>query len=728
MPVTKYKVIGMDCASCASIIKKKVSKIDGVKNIEINFATETAQLESQSAIPLHILNNEISKLGYQLHTPDHTMHTAPSRLDMLQKKVSISIPLVLTSLMMMVWENFFPYPDIVKVFFHHLLPIIATYMLFVIGISYVKAIFTFAKYKVANMDTLIGIGTTVAFFYSFFVSAFEKVLASYINVDQVYYDVTIVVIGFITLGKYLEARSKQKTGDAIAKLLNLQVKTALKLVQGKEVEVAVSSLQIGDILIIKPGSKVPLDGIITFGESSIDESMITGESLPVDKKSGDSVVGGTLNLQGSFNLKVTQTIQNSVLSQIIKVVEKAQGSHANVEKLTDKISSIFVPTILVISILTLLIWSLLGNPLQGILGFVGILVIACPCALGLATPTAIITGVGRAASMGILIKDAQTLEKLHRVKSIILDKTGTLTKGKPTVTRISGDQNGLKILSALESRSQHPLAQAVLSYAKQNNIPSIPITHFKSITGMGVTAQVKNKKYFAGNARYIESLGIKVDDTIIRKFARSGATPIILCDSHKPIVYVGISDAVKEESASVVNQLHKSGLKVVMLSGDHELTVKHIALMLGIDQIYSGVTPALKADIVQQIKNSLPNNVYVAMVGDGINDAPALATADVGIAMSTGTDIAIESSGVILLGGDLTKLTQVIRLSRSTFSIIKQNLFWAFCYNILGIPIAAGLLYPLFRITLNPALAGAAMAFSSVSVVTNSLRLKYTKL
>lgn len=725
MPLTKYKIQGMHCASCANIISKKLGKVPGVITARASYATESLELDAKSQIDVSALNRVISPLGYQL-LGDQVNTTKTSEIDHLRQHVFVSIPLVSTSLIMMIWETFFPYPDIVKTFFHHLLPIMATYMLFVIGLPYVVAIARFIKYRVANMDTLIGIGTSVAFLYSFVVTAFEGVLASYLPVGQVYYDVTIVIIGFITLGKYLEARSKLKTGAAIEKLLGLQVKTALVLRNDQEIEVEVASLVVGDIVIIKPGAKIPVDGEIISGESSIDESMLTGEPLPIDKFVGDKVTSGTINKQGTFHFRALAVAEHTILSQIIKMVTDAQSSHAPIEKLTDQISAIFVPIVLALAVLVFVGWSLLGNPLLGLLSFVGILVIACPCALGLATPTAIIVGVGKAAGLGILVKNAESLEKLRAVDFAVLDKTGTLTKGQPTVTHIhyvgaNSSPVPLQILASLESSSEHPLAQAIVERAKTDKISLLDVSDFKAIPGQGLQGKVDGILYYAGNVKLIESLGLELDSKIVMEFARLGATPIILASKQEVLLYLGLSDTLKDESAQVVKDLHALGLKVAMLTGDHQLTAKHIGDSVGIDQIYAEVMPGDKAGIVTKLQSE---GHKVAMIGDGINDAPALATADVGIAMGTGTDIAIESAGITLLGGNLARLPQAIKLSRITFRVIKQNLFWAFAYNIIGIPIAAGVLYPLYGIMLNPGIAGAAMAFSSVSVVANSLRLR----
>ncbi|PIR98792.1 copper-translocating P-type ATPase, partial [Candidatus Collierbacteria bacterium CG10_big_fil_rev_8_21_14_0_10_44_9] len=483
---------------------------------------------------------------------------------------------------------------------------------------------------------------------------------------------------------------------------------------------------LGDIVIVKPGVKIPVDGEIIKGDSSVDESMLTGESLPVDKMVGDKVIGGTINKQGMFQFRATVVGEGTMLSQIIKMVENAQGSHAPIEKLTDRISAVFVPIVLVLSVVVFITWTLLGNPLLGILSFVGILVIACPCALGLATPTAIIVSVGKAAGLGILIKNAESLEKLRSVNYIVLDKTGTLTKGEPSVTSIksvgtTSDKDALQILASLENLSEHPLSLAIIDKAKTESIKFQDVSNFKIIPGQGLQGKINRTNYYAGNLKLMDSLGHKIDQVIIAKFANIGATPIVLASDKDIMLYLGISDTIKDESVKVIKDLHSLGIKVAMLTGDHHLTAEHIGKSVRIDKVIAEVMPGDKADEVKKLQ---AQGYKVAMVGDGVNDAPALASADVGIAMGTGTDVAIESAGLTLLGGNLARLPQAIQLSRQTFRVIKQNLFWAFTYNVIGIPIAAGILYPLYGIMLNPGIAGAAMAFSSVSVVANSLRLR----
>jgi Cu2+-exporting ATPase/Cu+-exporting ATPase len=584
------------------------------------------------------------------------------------------------------------------------------------------------------MDTLIGIGTSVAFLYSFIITAFEEPLRQFINVEHTYYDVTIVVIAFITLGKYLEAKAKIKTGDAIEKLLNLQVKTAIVIRDGNEQEVSINQVVHGDQIVVKPGARIPVDGTVVDGSSFIDESMVTGEPIPIEKNVGDMVVAGTINTTGSLIFKATKVGSETLLAHIIKMVEDAQGSRAPIQALADKISAVFVPIVLVLSFLALGAWLLLATgPLGfsqalsfGLTSLVGILVIACPCALGLATPTAIIVGVGKGAKEGILIKDAATLEKLHKVNTVVVDKTGTITKGKPELTNIQNlsqlpEDKIISILATLESKSEHPIAHAVLEYAKARKISPVSISHFEVIKGKGVKATIDGTEYFAGNTKLISDLGLSFDLKQIEQDAMQGKTPIMLTTKEKVLGIAMVADAIKPEAVEAVKNLHKLGIKTVMLTGDHKSTAQAIAKEVGIDDVVAEVLPE---DKLNKIKELQGQGRIVAMAGDGINDAPALAQADVGIAMGTGTDVAIETAGITLLHGDISKLVKAVRLSKLTMRGIKQNLFWAFIYNIIGIPLAGGLFYPIFGWLLNPIFAGLAMAFSSVSVVGNSLRLK----
>jgi Cu+-exporting ATPase len=556
--------------------------------------------------------------------------------------------------------------------------------------------------------------------------------------ETTFFDITIVVIGFVVFGKFLEARSKLKTGDAIEKLLNLQAKTALVIRGGKEIEISINEVIQGDFIVVKPGAKIPVDGTVTEGSSYVDESMVTGEPMPVQKKVGDSVVAGTINTSGSFIFRATKVGSETLLAQIIKMVEEAQGSRAPIQALADRISAVFVPVVLVIAFTTLGSWLLFGTGSLGfsqalsfgLVSFVGVLVIACPCALGLATPTAIIVGVGKGAKEGILIKDAATLEKLHKVNTVVVDKTGTITKGKPTLVDIQNlshlkDEEMISIIASLEKKSEHPIAHAIINYAKEKNLSIPEISNFSIQKGKGIQGVVNNIKYFAGNVQLIKDLGISFDTKQLDQYTMQGKTPVILATKDSVVGYVMVSDEIKDESKQAVNDLHKLGIKVIMLTGDDEKAAQHIASLVGIDEVIAHVMPEDKMNKIKELQSQ--GNI-VAMAGDGVNDAPALAIADVGIAMGTGTDVAIESAGITLLQGDISKLVKAIKLSKMTMRGIKQNLFWAFIFNIIGIPLAAGLFYPIFGWLLNPVFAGLAMAFSSVSVVSNSLRIKTKKL
>lgn len=752
-----YKIKGMHCASCAGIIEKTFKKIEGVKSVEINYATETAKINfNDEKTNIKDLSQKIEPFGYSLMEDsikdDHSMHMGMNtskdvkikELKNMRTLLITVIPLAIISLFVMGWDIFAELnivrimPEIWKEFFHHLLPIFATYTLFVVGRPYLLGFYRFLRYGKANMDTLIGIGTSAAFLYSFIVGAFEETLTPYLNVNQTYFDVTIIVITFITLGKYLETRSKIKTGDAIEKLLNLQAKTALVIRDEKEVEISINKVVHGDFIIVKPGGIIPVDGIITQGNSFIDEAMITGEPMPVKKNIDDAVVAGTLNTNSTFTFKATKVGEETFLAHIIKMVENAQGSRAPIQALADKISSVFVPIVLVISFLTLIIWLTVGTYYLGfsqalsfgLVSFVGILVIACPCALGLATPTAIIVGVGKGAKEGILIKDAATLEKLHKVNVIVVDKTGTITKGKPELVSIKNyeklnDDDSIKILSALENKSEHPIAHAIVNYSKEKNIEITSVTNFENIKGKGLKGTIDGIEYFAGNTKLITDLNLKFNTDELEKETNEGKTPIILATKEKVISVIMVADAIKTEAVDAIKNLHKMGIKTIMLTGDNKNTGNYIGKLVGIDEVISEVMPE---DKLNKIKELQKNGLIVAMAGDGVNDAPALAQADIGIAMGTGTDVAIESAGITLLHGDISKIVKAVHLSKLTMRGIKQNLFWAFIYNIIGIPVAAGLLYPIWGVVLNPIFAGLAMAFSSVSVVGNSLRLKTKKL
>jgi Cu2+-exporting ATPase/Cu+-exporting ATPase len=785
MAIHTFRIKGMHCASCAATIEKTFKKTEGVESAEANYGTETVKVAfDDSKTSAADLSKKIEPYGYSLIVPAPTVASGSARphgagkqvmagqtaaemgmsedehaehlglnqskeeklaeLADMKRKIISAIPVAVISAFVMGWRIFAEFevvpavPYVWSEFFHHLLAVMATYILFVVGKPYLLGLYRFLRYGKANMDTLIGIGTSVAFIYSFIVTAFEETLRPFIDVQNEYYDVTIIVITFIALGKYLEVRSKLKTGDAIEKLLNLQAKTALVIRDGKEQEVPLDQVLHGDLIIVKPAGRIPVDGVITEGSSYIDEAMISGEPIPIQKSVGDAVVAGTINTSGSFTFKATKVGSETMLARIIKMVEDAQGSKAPIQALADKISGIFVPIVLVISFVTFGAWLLVGTQYLGfsqalsfgLVSFVGILVIACPCALGLATPTAIIVGVGKGAREGILIKDAATLEKLHKVDVVVADKTGTITKGKPELTSIENfsgksDDEVIVILASLEKKSEHPIAEAVVAYAKNKNLTLAAVDGFEALKGKGLRGTIDGTEYYAGNTKLIADLNLEFDIASIEKHTLEGKTPVILVTKEKILAVVMVADAIKPEAAEAIARLHKLGIKIVMLTGDNRNTAQYIAKQVGIDEVLAEVLPE---DKLMKIKELQSQGKVVAMAGDGVNDAPALAQADIGIAMATGTDVAIESAGITLLHGDISKLVQAIYLSKMTMRGIKQNLFWAFFYNLVGIPLAAGVFYPIFGWLLSPVFAGFAMAASSVSVVGNSLRIKAKKL
>ncbi len=759
-----FKIKGMHCASCASIIERTLKKSGDVAAVEVNYGTEKAKVSFDSSkVTAHDLSKHIEPLGYTFDIPqtahdmgmsesEHAAHLGLNQtkneklaeLADMRTKVLTALPLAVLSIFVMGWDilakfnTVAPMSENLSEFVHHLMPIMATYVLFVVGKPYLLGFYRFLRYGKANMDTLIGIGTSVAFVYSFLITALEVPLAAYVNVTENYYDVSIVVIAFITLGKYLEAQSKLKTGDAIEALLNLQAKTALVLRNGVELEIPIEQVVHGDSLVIKPGAKIPVDGTISEGASFIDESMVTGEPIPVEKTVGDTVVAGTLNTTSTFTFTATKVGSETLLASIIKMVEDAQGSRAPIQALADKISSVFVPVVLVFAFLTLGVWLLVGTGYlgfaqalsYGLTSFVGILVIACPCALGLATPTAIIVGVGKGAKEGILIKDAATLEKLHTVDVVVVDKTGTITKGKPELVGVvnhsaRSEAEIISLLASLERKSEHPIAHAITAYAKLQGNPEKSVQEFESMKGKGLKGMIDGVEYYAGNVKLMADLGLVFDEQTILAETSQGKTPVILATTEAVLATVFVADAIKPEAIAAVKNLHTLGIKVVMLTGDNKQTAAAIAKEVGIDTVVAEVLPQEKLDHIKELQRQ---GHIVAMAGDGVNDAPALAQAHVGIAMGTGTDVAIETAGITLLHGDISKLVKAVHLSKITMRGIKQNLFWAFFYNIVGIPLAAGIFFPFFGWLLSPVFAGFAMAFSSVSVVGNSLRLKAKKL
>jgi len=762
MSAQKFKIKGMHCASCAVIIKNNISKMDGVGRVDVNFAAETVRIDfDPQKITLDKINTEIKKLGYKLFPADsdhrgegnsraemgHEAHSgmgvskSDKEKELLEqkRKVQFVLPFALLIFLLMMWDiasRFLAIPKLLLPMdiYNAVTMVLATIIMFWIGQPFLQGVVRFVRYHAANMDTLIGMGASSAYLYSVIITLFPWVRELLGVPEYTYFDEIIVVIGFVTLGKYLEARSRIKTGEAIEKIVGLQAKTGFVVREGKEVELPISEIRIGDIVIVKPGSKIPVDGQIVEGRSSIDESMVTGESIPADKNPGDMVVGATINRQGNFKFRAVKVGSDTLLAQIIKIVEEAQSSKAPIEALADKVSAVFVPVVLVIAITSFIAWLVFGTLAMGfssalsfaILSFLGVLVIACPCALGLATPTAIIVGVGKGAEYGILIKNAESLEKLSAIDTVVFDKTGTITKGVPEVTDIIvadegfNDHEILKYAASVEKLSEHPLAQAVVKKAAGQNISLIQVVDFSAQEGLGVKGIAEGKKVRIRRP----GKGDSQEDQILA-LQKQGKTVIVVEIGEKIAGLIALSDTLKEGAKEAIADLHKKNIKTVMLTGDNYAAADYIAAQTGIDEVIAEVLPQEKAG---KIKEFQAQGRKVAMAGDGINDAPALAQADIGIAMATGADVAIESAGIALLHGDIKKISQAIELSRATMVTIKQNLFWAFIYNAVGIPVAAGVLYPIWGIFLNPVFAGLAMGFSDVSVVGSSLRLKAKKL
>ena len=750
MITQKFSVKGMHCASCSALIMKHLKKLDGVADANVNVATEQAKVTFESdRITKEKMNQVLEPLGYALVSEAGTDQQSPTQereepLISEQAKTYFALPLAATFFVLMLWEIAarryssvpnFPFP---MEFWNIFSFTVATMVLFWIGKPFLSGLFRFIRFGTADMHALIGIGTSVAYLYSSLIVLIPSFRAYFRFPEETYFDVVIVVIGFVTFGKHLEVRAKAKTGDAIARLLHLQTKTALVIRGDEEMEVPIGSVVPDDLVRVKPAGRIPVDGVVVDGSSFVDESMLSGESMPVEKKADDPVRAGTLNTTGTFVFRVTAVGQSTLLARIIRMVEEAQGSRAPIQALADRISAVFVPVVLGLSGIAFLSWLVLGTPVYGfsqalsfaLLAFVGILVIACPCALGLATPTAIIVGVGKGAEKGILVRDAATLEGLSRAQVIVMDKTGTLTKGEPELISVhpsSGyeEREILALATAIENRSEHPLAQAFVKFSagKQITIPSV--SDFQAERGRGVRGVIGGKTYFLGSFRWAQERGLSMEKVVSDQESNEGKISLILCSEQEVLGTFFIADAVKPEARQAVSELQKLGLRVIMLTGDRKSVASSIGKQVGIREI---VAEALPDDKFATIKRLQEEGNIVAMVGDGINDAPALAQANIGIAMATGTDAAIESAGITLLHGDIGKLVKAVRLSRMTLTGIKQNLFFAFVFNVIGIPLAGGMFYPVFGWLLSPAFAGLAMAFSSVTVVGNALRLRSKKL
>jgi len=742
---TNLSLFGMHCSSCANIIERSLKKIPGVSSANVNFAAEKANvIYDESKVKTQDLIEAVSKAGYKAELvdakdSDYEHRKREQETKVYSKKFWFSFALSLPMLYFMLLD-FFAIPGKAAVLpFVGIISLILTLPIqFIVGAGFYKGMWASLKMKTFNMDSLIAIGTSTAFIYSLvnFVNYFIKtgsVLGQNGKVPELYFETAAYLITFVILGKWLEIRTKGKTGDAIKKLMGLQAKTARVIRNGATLDVPIDSVVLGDIIIVRPGEKVPIDGKIVKGASAIDESMLTGESLPVEKKVGNNVIGATINKTGSFEFEVTKIGSETTLAQIIRLIEDAQGSKAPIQGFADKISAVFVPTVIGLAILTFIVWFFfLGATLSfALMAFTSVIVIACPCALGLATPTSLMVGTGKGAQYGILVKGGEPLEAACHINVVVFDKTGTLTNGKPEVTDIIQFENLdedeiLMVAASLEKQSEHPLAEAIYSHANEEGIKLEEVTEFSSFTGRGVKGVIDKVEYYFGNRKLItETLGLSIDKVgrKLIKLEEQGKTAMILATKEKVVGAVAVADTVKKTSAEAVAKLKKLGIKVYMITGDNERTAQAIASQVGIENVLAEVLPEDKASEVKKLQQS---NYKVAMVGDGINDAPALAQADLGIAMGSGTDVAMEAGGIVIMKNDLNDVVTAFELSRETMSKIKQNMFFALFYNVIGIPIAARL-FSSYGLVLKPELAGLAMAMSSISVVGNSLLLKYFK-
>ncbi|MBD2597482.1 copper-translocating P-type ATPase [Nostoc spongiaeforme FACHB-130] len=739
------KLRGMSCASCARSIEDAISSVPGVNECSVNFGAEQATVDyDPRTTDLQAIQEAVDAAGYSAYPlqeqnlmageDDEEKRYRLKESRDLQQKVTvggiISIVLVIGSLPMMTGLNL----PFIPTWLHNpwVQLVLTTPVQFWCAVQFYVNTWKAFKRHAATMDTLIALGTSAAYFYSLFATLFPGFFIAQGLMPDVYYETCAVVITLILLGRLFENRAKGQTSEAIRKLIGLQAKTARLIRNGREVDVPIEQVEIGDVVLVRPGEKIPVDGEVVDGTSTVDEAMVTGESVPVKKQPGDEVIGATINKTGSFKFRATRVGKDTVLAQIVQLVQQAQGSKAPIQRLADQVTGWFVPAVIAIAILTFIIWyNIMGNVTLALITTVGVLIIACPCALGLATPTSVMVGTGKGAENGILIKGAESLEIAHQIQTIVLDKTGTITQGKPTVTdflTVDGTANGnemklIQLAASLERNSEHPLAEAVVRYAEFLQLPLVDVRDFEAIAGSGVEGIVSNRLVQIGTQRWMEELSINTQalQQDKERLEYLGKTAVWLAVDGEIKGLMGIADAIKPTSTQAVRALQKLGLEVVMLTGDNRRTAESIAREFGIKRVLAEVRPDQKAATVQAIQ---AEGKIVAMVGDGINDAPALAQADVGIAIGTGTDVAIAASDITLISGDLQGIVTAIQLSRATIRNIRQNLFFAFIYNVAGIPIAAGILFPFFGWLLNPIIAGAAMAFSSVSVVTNALRLR----
>jgi len=729
----EFDITGMTCAACSTRIEKGLNKLEGVSKASVNLALETATVEyNPSTISVTDVIGRVEKLGYGAKVKSDKQHeTEDYRAKEIEKQkgkfifsVILSLPLLWAMVGHFSFTQFIYVPDM---FLNPWVQLaLATPVQFIIGKQFYVGAYKALRNKSANMDVLVALGTSAAYFYSLYLSIAS--IGTNAHMVELYYETSAILITLIILGKLFEAKAKGRSSEAIKKLMGLQAKTATVLRNGKELEIPLEEVIVGDIIYVKPGEKIPVDGEIIKGKSALDESMLTGESVPVDKEAGDNVIGATINKNGFLKIKATKVGKDTALAQIIKVVEEAQGSKAPIQRLADQISGIFVPIVVGIAIVTFLVWFFIvapGDFAEALEKLIAVLVIACPCALGLATPTSIMAGSGRAAEYGILFKGGEHLEMTHRITTVILDKTGTVTNGQPTLTNVIV-RNGIKeeeflqLVGTAEKQSEHPLAQAIVQGIKEKGISLHETSAFEAIPGFGIRASVGERELLIGTRKLMAINQIDVSTSLaeMEELEINGKTSMLVAIDQAYAGIVAVADTIKDTSKDAVSRLKEMGLEVIMITGDNERTARAIAKQAGIDQVIAEVLPEGKAEAVKKFQEQ---GKRVAMVGDGINDAPALAVADIGMAIGTGTDVAMEAADITLIRGDLTSIADAIFMSKKTISNIKQNLFWAFGYNTLGIPVAAlGFLAPW--------LAGAAMAFSSVSVVLNALRLQKVKL
>jgi Cu+-exporting ATPase len=733
-------VEGMTCASCVLRVEKAIKKVAGVADAAVNLASEKVRVEfDPTRVGLGQLQDAVSDSGYTLVISKDTKSAeagpageSPGKNEafrLLRNELIISaaltVPIMVLSMLSMT-DWYMREAPVSMDATNRILLLLTTPVMFLSGRRFFRGFWVTARHLTADMNTLVAVGTGAAFAYSTIAVLFPELISMNGDVPDVYFDTSATIITLILLGRMLEMSAKRRASDAISRLLGLQPKTARLLSNGTETDIPIADVVVGDIIVVRPGEKIPVDGVITKGFTTLDESMVTGESLPVERKEGESVVGGTINKNGSIEFRATAVGRDTVLARIVKLVEEAQGSKAPIQSLADRIASVFVPIVIAIAVMTFVVWyAVVGVPFtHALVNFIAVLIIACPCALGLATPTAIMVGTGVGARLGVLIRNAESLERTHRIGTVIFDKTGTITEGKPVVTDVT-TFNGYDAdsvigrASSLEKKSEHPLGDAIVGYAQKEGIPVGNVDAFQSLTGLGVAGTVDDVPVIAGNLKLMAEYAIEAEgvQAAVARYAGGGKTAIIVAIDGKAAGVIAIADTIKPTSPDAVSELHSLGIKTVMLTGDNEQTARAIAARAGIDRVVAGVLPDEKIEHVVALQSE---GGVVAMVGDGINDAPALAQADVGIAMGTGTDIAMEAAGLTLMNGDLHGVARAIRLSSRTLRTIKQNLFWAFIYNVIGIPLAAlGML--------DPIIAAGAMAFSSVSVVSNSLRLKRFK-